>query len=239
MRQDLLIIGSFALSIFLFLSCFGILGPVGNFFAGMMFGLCGATAYVLPLFVFASVLYYEFRRDQKETPELLGAAFAVFLTIGVIAELASGDLASMPSYDLADLYSLCSTYKRGGGILAGSLCYLLYHFIGVPGTVLVIILVLALCTVILSQKPLLLILRERAKRARAERIRLRREEEQYRRDHPEEFEEIPEKRRKSRPLRKRRNPGTAASGEGRERPVLKKSREAASAFSAAPRTTRS
>ena len=189
MRQDLLIIGSFALSIFLFLSCFGILGPVGNFFAGMMFGLCGATAYVLPLFVFASVLYYEFRRDQKETPELLGAAFAVFLTIGVIAELASGDLASMPSYDLADLYSLCSTYKRGGGILAGSLCYLLYHFIGVPGTVLVIILVLALCTVILSQKPLLLILREQAKRARAERIRLRREEEQYRRDHPEEFEE--------------------------------------------------
>ncbi len=189
MRQDLLIIGSFALSIFLFLSCFGILGPVGDFFAGMMFGLCGATAYVLPLFVFASVLYYEFRRDQKETPELLGAAFAVFLTIGVIAELASGDLASMPSYDLADLYSLCSTYKRGGGILAGSLCYLLYHFIGVPGTVLVIILVLALCTVILSQKPLLLILREQAKRARAERIRLRREEEQYRRDHPEEFEE--------------------------------------------------
>lgn len=187
MRQDLLVIGSFALSIFLFLSCFGILGPVGNFFAGMMFGLCGVTAYVLPFFVFGAVLYYEIRKDAHETPALLGAACALFVTIGTIAEMASGDLAAMPSYDLADLYNLCATYKRGGGILAGSIAYLFYHFLGVPGTVLIILLVLALCTVILSQKPLVRMVGERARRAQAERVRLRQEEEEYRAAHPEEF----------------------------------------------------
>lgn len=188
MKQDLIIIALFAGMIFLFLANFGILGPVGNFFSGMMFGLCGVTAYILPIMIFGCVLYYEVHSREKETPEILAAAITVFLVIGMIAELSCGDLQIFASYDIADLYTQCAENRHGGGILAGSLAYLFYHLFGVPGTILVIVLALALSAVILSQKPLVGIMRDKAKRARKERIRRKQEEERYKAEHPEEFE---------------------------------------------------
>ena len=55
-RRDIRVILLFAAVVFLFLANFGILGPFGNFFRDIMFGLFGLLSYILPAAVLFCVL---------------------------------------------------------------------------------------------------------------------------------------------------------------------------------------
>ena len=54
--------------------------------------------------------------------------------LGVICDLIARTAGSMEQYDIKLLYTNCSTGKKGGGILAGSICYLLLHYLETVGT---------------------------------------------------------------------------------------------------------
>ena len=195
-RRDVVIILLFALTVFIFLANFGIFGPFGNFFRDVFFGLFGLPAYILPLFVFGAALFYTANAENPVVIQKIAAATGILFGIGIICELACGDLADMNKYSAGRLYELCSEERHGGGVIAGSIAYMLQHFLKMPGTVLVLLVLFVICGVMISRKSLIGLLegtartaRERHEIRRTEREERRAEWERYVREHPEEFEE--------------------------------------------------
>ena len=190
MQRDVTLIALFALMIFLFLCNFMNLGIVGSFFSGLMFGLTGVMAYVLPVLGFGLYLYYVLmsQRDSKIAAKIL-AILGLFLIIGVLSELIGTDLSSVTGYDPAGIYSRCLEGRSGGGIIGGTIAFVLYRLLKTFGTILVLLVGAVGCVYVLAQRSILELARDKAMDARLHRLERMEEEERYREEHPEEFEE--------------------------------------------------
>ncbi|MCD7835089.1 MAG: DNA translocase FtsK [Lachnospiraceae bacterium] len=84
----------------------------------------------------------------------LSAGVVLFIMFGTVCELVSGAAASMENYDIKTIYTECSNGRNGGGIVAGSFAYLLWHYLGTVGAVLVVILCSAVSIILLTEKSL-------------------------------------------------------------------------------------
>jgi len=149
---DIMMIGLFAAAIILFLCNFGLIGPVGNGISSVMFGLFGILAYVTPILLFLGIAFGTINQGSFIAKRKLIAGVILFLLIGVVFELASGALNKDSTYSLAELYKRCAENRAGGGVFSGSIAYVLYHFLAMAGTVLVIIVVGIICLVIVTEK---------------------------------------------------------------------------------------
>ena len=58
----------------------------------------------------------------------------------------------MEKYSVELLYTVSADSKAGGGVLAGSLAYLLNHFMGMVGAVLLVIVLAIICLVVITEK---------------------------------------------------------------------------------------
>jgi len=149
---DIMMIGLFAIAIILFLCNFGIIGPAGNAISGVMFGLFGVLAYVAPILFFLGIAFGTINQGSFIAKRKLVAGIVLFLLIGVIFELASGALNKESTYDLAELYKRCAGNRTGGGVFSGSIAFVLYHFLALAGTILVVIVAGIICLVIVTEK---------------------------------------------------------------------------------------
>lgn len=149
---DIMMIGLFAVAIILFLCNFGIIGPAGNVISGVMFGLFGVLAYVAPILFFLGIAFGTINQGSFIARRKLVAGIVLFLLVGVIFELSSGALNKESVYNLAELYKRCAEKRTGGGVLSGSVAFVLYHFLAMAGTVLVVIVAGIICLVIVTEK---------------------------------------------------------------------------------------
>ncbi len=180
-RRDIRVILLFAAVVFLFLANFGILGPFGNFFRDIMFGLFGLLSYILPAAVLFCVLYYIAEEDDPFVETKIGGAAGILVILGIICALAAGPVRSMTSFDAAQLFDSSRKTGAGGGIVFGLPAYFLYKALRLPGTILVLIAAFTVCIILISRKSLLSMMEDEAKyaRDRYEDYRLRREEERH------------------------------------------------------------
>ena len=90
---------------------------------------------------------------------------------------------------ISNCYTNCSTGKKGGGILAGSICYLLLHYLETVGTVLVVLLCSVISLILVTERSFLNSMRNGGDRIRGtvrEDAVRRRENAQIRRQEQEE-----------------------------------------------------
>ena len=150
--NEIILIGVFALSILLFLCNFGIIGPVGNAVGHVMFGIFGMMAYVVPVLIFLGIAFGISNKGNMFAAFKIAAAVLLILLIGVVLELIGGQVPSMEKYSVELLYTVSADSKAGGGVLAGSLAYLLNHFMGMVGAVLLVIVLAIICLVVITEK---------------------------------------------------------------------------------------
>ena len=145
----------FAAMVFLFLCNFGIIGPFGNSVSGFLFGVFGLTAYVVPILIFLATAFWFANEGNANALRKMISGFVLFLMAGIICEMIAGNTDMMLSYQIGMLYENCRDTHFGGGILAGSICYLLKHYLGTLGTVLVVLLCSVVSIILLTEKSLL------------------------------------------------------------------------------------
>ncbi|MCI9144170.1 MAG: DNA translocase FtsK, partial [Lachnospiraceae bacterium] len=145
----------FAAMVFLFCCNFGIIGPVGLAVSGVLFGLFGLTAYVMPVLLFLAAAFWFANEGNPNAARKLIAGIVLFVMAGIVCDLAVKAAGSMETYNAVVLYENCREQKNGGGILAGSLSFLLQHYLGTLGTVLVVILCCVISLILLTEKSLL------------------------------------------------------------------------------------
>ena len=198
----------FVAMVILFCCNFGIIGPVGNAISGVLFGIFGFTAYMAPVVLFLAVAFWFANEGNPTAVRKMIAGAVLFLMIGVVCDLIAGTAGAMEQYDIKLLYTSCSTGKCGGGILAGSLNYMLLHYLETVGTVLVVLLCSVISLILLTEKSFLGSMRNGGERIREysredavrrrENAKIRRQEQEERNSQREETRRIREEERRIR-----------------------------------------
>ena len=198
----------FVVMVILFCCNFRIIGPVGNAISGVLFGIFGFTAYIAPIVIFLAVAFWFANEGNPTAVRKMIAGVVLFLMLGVICDLIARTAGSMEQYDIKLLYTNCSTGKKGGGILAGSICYLLLHYLETVGTVLVVLLCSVISLILVTERSFLNSMRNGGDRIRElsredavrrrENAQIRRQEQEERNSQREEARRIREQERRIR-----------------------------------------
>ena len=177
LRQEVILLIILALSIVLLLSNFGLGGVVGRALSSFFFGLFGLPAYIFPILLFIGFIFALSNRDNPKFIRKLIGASGLYIFICALLQLL------MTGYDknarFRDLY-LDSAYDRmGGGLFGGLIVKLFGRLFGTIGAFILVVAALIIFAIIMTQEPLLNIMRQRSSSAyqrAAERRRRRAEE---------------------------------------------------------------
>ncbi len=145
----------FIIMIILFLCNFGLIGPVGNAIRDIMFGIFGLMAYIVPVLLFIGVTFWYANQGNPHALRKLVSGICLLLMISVVCDLFAKNASNLTTYDIKALYENSKAERAGGGVIAGSLCYLLYKYLGFVGTVLVVVLGGAVSFILMTEKSLL------------------------------------------------------------------------------------
>ena len=171
-----------AAMVFLFCCNFGLVGPVGDAVSGVLFGIFGLTAYVLPVLLFFAVAFWFANAGNSSAVRKLTAGIVLFLMAGIVCDLAAKGAAGMEEYSAGALYENCRETKGGGGVIGGSISFLLLGYLETIGTILVVLLCTVVSLILLTEKSLLGSVKRGGSRMRE----LSREESERRREMAEE-----------------------------------------------------
>ena len=145
----------FVAMVILFLCNFGLIGPVGNTISDVLFGIFGFTAYIAPIVLFIGVAFGVANQGDATAIRKLIAGVVLFVVIGIVCDLIVKNAIGLEVYNVKEIYQSSKMNKNGGGVIAGSLAYLLHHYLETLGTVLVLLLLSAICIILLTEKSLL------------------------------------------------------------------------------------
>ena len=140
------------ISILLFLCNFGIIGPVGNAVSGFMFGIFGVLAYIAPVFIFIAVSFGISNQGNHVALLKLVSAILLFLITGSFLHILQGDMSQTAGYSIAEIYQLGKNDKLGGGLLCGTIAYILYSLLDSIGSVLVLLVLAIGCIIIITER---------------------------------------------------------------------------------------
>ena len=150
MKDDIAILVSLALCIFLTISHFGIGGAIGDLLSAFLFGVFGFIAYIVPILVFIGIAFLFSNKGKSEAYIKASCVLVLFILCCTLFQLI------INGYDagttLKDIYEMSKVHKDGGGWLGGLIVNLLCPAIGVVGTYLLVIVLFILSFVILTGK---------------------------------------------------------------------------------------
>ena len=145
----------FVVMIALFCCNFGIIGPVGNTISGWMFGLFGTAAYAAPILFFLAIAFWFANEGNPCAVRKLISGIVLFLMFGIVCDLITKNTAAIPTYSAKAIYESSRDGHNGGGVLAGSISYMLQHYLETIGTVLVVVLCSLISLILLTERSLL------------------------------------------------------------------------------------
>lgn len=150
--HEVVLILLFAAAVILFLCNFGVIGTVGDAISGFLFGMFGYLAYVAALVLFFAVAFWSANAGSPAAVRKLIAGVLLFLTAGALCEMVSGSAMKLSGYSFRDIYVYDSTGRTGGGVIAGSLVYMLHSLLDTLGTVIVLLIVTLIAVVLLTER---------------------------------------------------------------------------------------
>ncbi|MBP5249089.1 MAG: DNA translocase FtsK [Lachnospiraceae bacterium] len=159
-KDETVLIITGVISILLVLSNFKMSGKVGEAVSGVLFGLFGFLAYLVPVFLIVVVAFY--LANKKSVTRLylskLISSVIIFLLIAAMIQLAVGN--TTPTTKLTEYFMFAKENKTGGGLVGGLLCRVLVPFFGLVGTWVVLAALELICLMVITGKAFLQLLKE-------------------------------------------------------------------------------
>ena len=137
------------LGLFLFLSNFGVMGSVGDFFSSIQRGLFGMTGYAFPVLLLLSVVLYVKNQGSFLAGAKTLCCMLVLLILSGLMQLLFGgeELLSAGAY-----YEAGAAGELSGGLVGGVLAGTLRQMTGTVGAYLLLIAFLIICAVFITEK---------------------------------------------------------------------------------------
>jgi S-DNA-T family DNA segregation ATPase FtsK/SpoIIIE len=159
-RRDVGILVTLGVSILLFLSCIGLAGPVGSALASLTFGLFGIPAYIFPFLLLYLVIFLMANDASSDVTRRVAALSGLYIFICAFAQLILTGYEK--STGPAQIFRECSRYHTGGGIVGGILVLLFGKGFGMIGAYVIVIIALVIFALLLTQKSLFSLIRDRS-----------------------------------------------------------------------------
>ena len=149
-RDEVTVLILFAVSVLLLISNFGVGGAAGSFVSGVMFGIFGIFAYILPVVLFLVTAFSISNRDN--TIAVVKAAAMVMAGILLCAafELIFGEKDGAGT--VTAFYTYASEHKTGGGAVGGLICKALTGAFGAVGAWIIILVLFIICAVVITER---------------------------------------------------------------------------------------
>ena len=149
-RDEVIVLVLFAVSILLLLSNFGIGGAAGNLVSSLMFGLFGVFAYVLPVVLFLVTAFSISNRDNTIAAVKVGAMIVAGFLLCALFQLVGGAKDDIST--AADFYAYSAEHKTGGGFFGGIICKVLTGAFGTVGSWIILLVLFIICAVIITER---------------------------------------------------------------------------------------
>ena len=159
LNPDIAVLLALAFGIFLFLCNLHIIGELGDFVASVMFGLFGMLAYAVPV-VFVLVVFFGYLAKENASIRIRLISCIIFfilccMLLEEIGGTYGGIVRDLSAYSIKDIWENGSKNRAGGGLLFGSITYLMNKYLDVTGTMLIIIVLMVICIMVLLGKKML------------------------------------------------------------------------------------
>ena len=90
MQSEAVILGTFAVCVFLFLSNFHICGMLGDMFSSMLLGVFGSIGYVAPVLLFLGTIFYASNKGNIRAVYKMLAVEVLLIVLCGLAQLVFG-----------------------------------------------------------------------------------------------------------------------------------------------------
>lgn len=151
LQSEVMILGTFAVCAFLFLSNFHICGIVGSFLSNIVLGVFGTIGYAAPVLLFIGVLFYASNKGNiRAVYKMLAVEILLLVLCGLAQMLLGGGFKE--GQTLKEIYDLAGESGMGGGLIGGVIVLVLHTALGAIGTYLVLLLCLILSLVCITEK---------------------------------------------------------------------------------------
>lgn len=161
---EVAIIVSFAISVLLFLSNFGLCGAAGDICRKVLLGIFGSIGYVAPVLLFAGTCFYMSNRGNIRAVVKMTAVAVVLLALCGLSQMMFGG-GVKEGFKLTQYYTQSGISGKGGGFVGGALSVALNGAIGTVGTYLVLLVALAIGLVCITEKSLVNLVKSGSGRA--------------------------------------------------------------------------
>lgn len=138
-----------AIALLLFVSNLGFGGIVGQAVSGVLFGVFGLIAYVLPILILV-VSFFAVSNKGNFHASVKIAAGVVFVAFFCLFLSLAGS--GREYYEPMKAYTYSSMERAGGGIVGGALAYVMVKAFGVIGSYIIDFIVLIICLVLITER---------------------------------------------------------------------------------------
>ena len=151
LRDEVLVLLSFAVAVILLLSNFNLAGSVGVQIKWFMFGLFGVMEYIFPIVVAASLIFLISNREYIAVARVKTAAVYILMVLLSAMALRIGNRPDIAESTLMEIFHYSAVHNTGGGFFGGMLCKLLKP-LGMFGSMVVLLLLIIICLKIIYQR---------------------------------------------------------------------------------------
>lgn len=157
-RDEVILIVTFLISLLLVLSYFNLCGPFGSFINEFLFGMIGYFTYLFPFALFFMVAFTISNRGSViARRKVIGSIVLLFALTALIQMICGYN----PDMNWFEYYSESSKGLTGGGIIGGTLTMILCRLFGTIAAVIILIVMVLLCIIFITGKAILSLLRKK------------------------------------------------------------------------------
>ena len=151
MQSEAVILGTFAVCVFLFLSNFHICGMLGDMFSSMLLGVFGSIGYVAPVLLFLGTIFYASNKGNIRAVYKMLAVEVLLIVLCGLAQLIFGG-GYQEGQTFKEIYETAGESGMGGGVIGGALVLALHKTVGVTGSYILLLVFMILCLVCITER---------------------------------------------------------------------------------------
>lgn len=150
-RDEILVLLSFACAIIFILSNFNLAGIVGVKIKWFMFGLFGVLEYIFPVVMALSLVFLISNRDYIAVARIKTTAVYILTVLLSAAWLRIVNNPDIESSTMKTFFTYSADHYGSGGLFGGILCKLLSP-LGTFGSMVIILLLAVICIIVITEK---------------------------------------------------------------------------------------
>ena len=144
LQSEAVILGTFAVCVFLFLSNFHICGMLGDMFSSMLLGVFGSIGYVAPVLLFLGTIFYASNKGNIRAVYKMLAVEVLLIVLCGLAQLIFGG-GYQEGQTFKEIYETAGESGMGGGVIGGALVLALHKTVGATGSYILLLVFMILC----------------------------------------------------------------------------------------------